>query len=41
VALTVNRRGTDRVFMGRLMEIDNLEGLGVFGRIIIKWIFRK
>jgi len=36
VALTVNRRSTDRDFTVRLMEIDNLEDLGAFGRIILK-----
>jgi hypothetical protein len=30
-----------RVFMGNMRERDNLEGLGLDGRIILKWIFKK
>jgi hypothetical protein len=26
---------------GNLRERDNLEGLGIDGRIILRWIFRK
>jgi hypothetical protein len=34
-------RGAYRVCWGDLMERDHLEDLGVDGRIILRWIFRK
>ena len=35
------RRGAYRVLVGRTEERGHLEDSGVFGRIIIRWIFRK
>ena len=35
------RRGTYRFMAGNLRERDHLEGPGVDGRIILRWIFRK
>jgi hypothetical protein len=35
------RRGVYRVWVGDLKERDHLEGSGVDGRIILRWIFRK
>jgi hypothetical protein len=29
--------GEERILMGKLTERDHLEGLGVDGRIILKW----
>jgi len=34
-------RYINRVFVGDLREGDHLEDLGVDGRIILKWIFKK
>ena len=34
-------RYINRVFMGDLREEDHLEDLGVDGRIILKWVFKK
>jgi hypothetical protein len=28
-------------WVGDLSEADHLEGVGIVGRIILKWIFRK
>jgi len=35
------RRGVYRVWRGNLGERDHLGGLGVGGRIILRWIIRK
>ena len=35
------RRGVCRVLWGSVSERDLLEGPGVDGRIILRWIFRK
>ena len=35
------RRGAYRVLVGKLREIDHLEGVGFDGRIILKRIFKK
>ena len=35
------RCGAYRVFMGNMWERDHLKGLGLDGRIILKWIFKK
>ena len=34
-------RGAYRILVGDLREGDHLEDLGVDGRIILKWIFKK
>jgi hypothetical protein len=34
-------RSAQRVLVGNLMERDHFEDLGVNGRIILKWIFKK
>jgi hypothetical protein len=36
-----DRRDAYRVLVGRTDERDQLEDLGVDGRIILKWIFKK
>jgi hypothetical protein len=35
------RRGVYRVLVGKPRERDHLGDLGLDGRIILKWIFRK
>ena len=35
------RRGTNRVWVGRPVERNYLHDLGVDGRTILKWIFKK
>jgi hypothetical protein len=35
------RCGAYRVFMGNMRGREHLEGLGLDGRIILKWIFKK
>jgi len=34
-------RGVYRVWWGNLRERDHLENTGLYGRIILRWIFRK
>jgi hypothetical protein len=41
VAHVGERRGAYRVLVGKLRERDHLEDLGVDGRIILRWMFRK
>jgi hypothetical protein len=36
-----DRRGVCRVLVGRPEERDYLDDLGVYGRIILKWSFKK
>jgi len=35
------RRGESRFWWGNLRETDHLEDARVYGRIILRWIFRK
>jgi hypothetical protein len=35
------RKGTCRILVGSAKKIDHLEGRGVGGRIILKWILKK
>jgi hypothetical protein len=41
VACMGDRRGAYRVLVGDLRERDHLEDLGIDGRIILTWIFKK
>jgi hypothetical protein len=41
VACMGERRVVHRVLVGRPGERDNLEYLGINGRVILKWIFTK
>jgi hypothetical protein len=41
VAHMEDRRGIYRVWWGNLRESNQLEDLGVYGRIILKWMFKK
>jgi hypothetical protein len=41
LAHTVDRRGAYRLLVGKIREIHRLGGLGIDGRIILKWIFKK
>ena len=36
-----DRIGVYRVLVGKPEERDHVEDLGVYGRIILSWIFRK
>jgi len=36
-----DRQGAYRVLVGDLREKDHLEDLGIGGRVILKWIFKK
>jgi len=36
-----DRRGVSKVMEGNLREREHLENPGVYGRIILRWIFRK
>jgi len=37
----VEKRGTYRFWWGNLRGREHLEDPGVFGRLILRWIFRK
>jgi len=41
VAYVGDRRRARRVLVGKTKERDLLEDLGVDGRILLKWIFKK
>jgi hypothetical protein len=41
VVRTRDKRGAYRVWWGNMREGDYLEDLGVDGRVILKWIFKK
>ena len=36
-----DRRSAFRIVVGKLIERDPLENLGLDGRLILKWIFKK
>jgi hypothetical protein len=36
-----DRRGIYKILMGNLKGRDHVEGSGVDGRVILRWIFRK
>jgi len=35
------QRGANGALVGNMKERDHLEGLGLGGRILLKWIFKK
>ena len=37
----VKRRGAYRFLVGNLRERDHFEDPGIYGRIILRWFFRK
>jgi len=41
IARIIDRKGICRVMVGNLRNRGHLEGPGVDGRIILRWIFRK
>jgi hypothetical protein len=41
VARIGDRKGAYRIWYGNLRERDNLEDLGIDGRVILKWVFKK
>ena len=41
ISMYGERIGAYRIWWGNLRERDHLEGLGICGRIIIKWVFKK
>jgi hypothetical protein len=41
VARGAERRGVYRVLWGNLRGRDHLEYSGVYGRIILRWVFKK
>jgi hypothetical protein len=41
VAPVGDRSGAYSVWYGNLRERENLEDLGIDGRVILKWVFRK
>ena len=41
VAIMAEKRGAYRVWVGKTEGKNHLEDLGINGRIIFRWIFRK